>query len=114
MSVPASMASFFFRRVGASNLSASYNRSLSGSRTASNSIKLYCDGTLNTTSTTADSGAVVAGKWCHGGMYNNSTTLSDPTSYTAQVETLGGGLSDSEMAQLNTISLAYCTARGFT
>lgn len=114
MVVPISAAAFYFRRVGSG---ASYPltvRSLSGSRSSTTSIKLFSDGVLDSSNTALDSGSVVPALWAHGGLLSGSTALSDGSNYTAQVETVGSNLSDTEHLTLFNIAATFCSSLGRT
>ena len=111
MSIPISQASFFFKRVEATSVPSTV-RCLAGNRTSSTNIELWSDGSIVTTSSTADTGAIPATRWIHGGLFNSDTTASDLAYYTAQVETLGGSLTSTQMTNLYNDSLTFCNSLG--
>lgn len=113
MAVPAAVVAFMFKRQEATAMQETL-RSIAGFRNASNNIQLMIDGAAVASTATADSGAIAAGTWAHGCLYNNSTTPSDYCAYTAQVETIGAALSASQMQALHKDSLDFCTSLGRT
>ncbi len=112
MSAPLPLVQFYFKRLGAASATGIASRSVSGTRLNSTSIRTYIDGVLDTEVNTLDSGAVAAGLWAHGGLFSNSTTISDMSAYYAQVETIGSGLQDQEMIDLHSIAIAFNNALG--